>query len=90
MVDEIHSDGGMIHSFYSHCGGLIAPESDDNPWHYKISWNPRNIVTAGHAGAVFKQNGEVKELEYKELFAEKDMFPFPEMRHYAGILTVIL
>jgi len=71
MVDEIHEEGGEIYSFYSHCGGLIAKESDNNPWHYKISWNPKNVVTAGQAGAIFKYEGEVKELEYRDLFAEK-------------------
>lgn len=78
IIDEIHDDGGSIHSCYSHCGGLIAPESDDNPWHYKISWNPRNVVTAGQAGAIFRQNGEIKELEYKELFAEKRFVSIPD------------
>lgn len=77
IIDEIHSDGGKITSFYSHCGGLVAPESDNNPWHYKISWNPRNVVTAGQAGAIFKQNGEIKELEYKELFSEKRYVSIP-------------
>ena len=71
MIDSIHEDGGKIDSFYSHCGGLTTPESDNNPWHYKISWNPRNIVAAGEAGAVFKKDGEIKGLGYEELFAEK-------------------
>jgi len=38
LIDEIRTNGGTITSFKSHCGGLVAPESDDNPWHYKISW----------------------------------------------------
>ncbi|WP_216072597.1 saccharopine dehydrogenase C-terminal domain-containing protein, partial [Acinetobacter baumannii] len=50
LIQGIKSKGGTIQSFRSHCGGLIAPESDTNAWHYKISWNPRNIVTAGSAG----------------------------------------
>jgi len=78
MIDDIHSDGGRILSFYSHCGGLVAAESDDNPWHYKISWNPRNVVTAGQAGAIFKKEGEIIELEYKELFAEKRFVSIPD------------
>ncbi|HTM91409.1 MAG TPA: saccharopine dehydrogenase C-terminal domain-containing protein [Flavisolibacter sp.] len=78
LIDEIGNEGGIIHSFYSHCGGLIAPDSDNNPWHYKISWNPGNVVTAGQAGAIFKQNGEIKELEYKELFAEKRFVSIPD------------
>ena len=58
LIHSIKKQGGKITSFKSHCGGLIAPESDDNPWHYKISWNPRNIIMAGKAGAVYKENDE--------------------------------
>lgn len=78
MIDEIQNGQGTINSFYSYCGGLVAPESDNNPWHYKISWNPRNVVTAGQAGAILKQNGEIKELEYKELFAQKRFVSIPD------------
>ncbi len=78
MIDHIHQMGGTIHSFLSHCGGLVAPESDDNPWHYKISWNPRNVVNAGKAGAIFKQDDEIREIEYKELFAEKRFVSIPD------------
>ncbi|HEY6505969.1 MAG TPA: saccharopine dehydrogenase C-terminal domain-containing protein [Chitinophagaceae bacterium] len=69
IIDEIHAKGGKITSFKSHCGGLVAPESDDNPWHYKISWNPRNIILAGKAGAHYKEKGEEIRLKYEELFA---------------------
>jgi saccharopine dehydrogenase-like NADP-dependent oxidoreductase len=77
LIDAIHNDGGKIISFYSHCGGLVAPESDDNPWHYKISWNPRNVVLAGKAGAVYKLNGIEKKLDYAELFSEKRFTTIP-------------
>lgn len=78
LIDGIHADGGKIISFYSHCGGLVAPESDDNPWHYKISWNPRNVVMAGKAGAMYKQDGEIEEVDYEELFAEKRYVNIPD------------
>lgn len=78
IIDEIQTQGGKITSFLSHCGGLVAPESDDNPWHYKISWNPRNVVNAGKAGAVYKQNGTIQELSYKELFGEKRLIHLPD------------
>ena len=68
IIDEIKAKGGKITSFKSHCGGLVAPESDDNPWHYKISWNPRNIVMAGQSGAVYKENNEIKNIPYNNLF----------------------
>lgn len=68
IIDEIKAKGGKINSFKSHCGGLVAPESDDNPWHYKISWNPRNIVMAGQSGAVYKEKNEIKNISYQDLF----------------------
>ena len=71
IIDEVQAKGGKITSFISHCGGLVAPESDDNPWHYKISWNPRNVVNAGKAGALFKQDGQIKQLPYEKIFGEK-------------------
>ncbi|MEO6488333.1 MAG: saccharopine dehydrogenase C-terminal domain-containing protein, partial [Ferruginibacter sp.] len=68
LLDEIKASGAVVSSFKSHCGGLIAPESDNNPWHYKITWNPRNIVLAGKAGAVYKQDGEMVTEQYEDLF----------------------
>jgi len=77
IFDTIHADGGKVTSFKSHCGGLVAPESDDNPWHYKISWNPRNILLAGKSGAHYRDNGEEKKLTYEELFTVDRIVEIP-------------
>lgn len=77
MIDEIHSENGHIISFQSHCGGLVAPESDDNPWRYKISWNPRSVVLAGKSGAHYKENGEEKRLQYENLFDPERAIEIP-------------
>ena len=68
IIDDIKEKGGKITSFKSHCGGLVAPESDNNPWHYKISWNPRNVVLAGKAGAEYKLDGKIVKERYEDLF----------------------
>ncbi len=77
IIDSIRAQGGHITSFRSHCGGLVAPESDDNPWHYKISWNPRNIVLAGKAGAHYRENGKDVHLAYEQLFATQRLVDIP-------------
>jgi saccharopine dehydrogenase-like NADP-dependent oxidoreductase len=77
LIHRIKNLGGTITSFKSHCGGLVAPESDDNPWHYKVSWNPRNVVLAGKAGATFKENNEVKHVPYEELFNTNHILEIP-------------
>jgi saccharopine dehydrogenase-like NADP-dependent oxidoreductase len=68
IIDNVKAKGGKITSFESHCGGLVAPDSDDNPWHYKISWNPRNVVLAGKAGAEYIQEGKHITEKYENLF----------------------
>ncbi len=83
IIDEIKAKGGSITSFKSHCGGLIAPESDNNPWHYKISWNPRNIVMAGQSGAVYKLNNETKTVKYADLFDVSNKIVFDGLENLA-------
>jgi saccharopine dehydrogenase-like NADP-dependent oxidoreductase len=68
MIDEIHESGGEIISFKSYCGGLVAPQSNDNPWGYKFSWNPRNVVLAGQGTAQYLDHGQTQYIEYGELF----------------------
>ena len=70
LIDDILDKAGTITSFTSHCGGLIAPESDDNPWHYKISWNPKNIVMAGKGGAIYLEENTIKQKNYDMLFTD--------------------
>lgn len=79
LIHEIEAKNGQIISFKSHCGGLVAPENDDNPWHYKISWNPRNVVLAGKAGAIFKLNGAVFEKPYSEIFDSREEVNLPDL-----------
>lgn len=83
MVDNIKDQGGLIKSFKSHCGGLVAPESDDNPWHYKITWNPANIVNAGKAGAVYKENGHIIKINYPDVFNQHGTVSIPGYGRYA-------
>lgn len=69
VIDRIKSQGGKMIMFESFCGGLIAPESDSNLWHYKFTWNPRNVVVAGQGGvAKFIQEGKYKYIPYHKLF----------------------
>ncbi len=68
IIHSIHRVAGTITSFKSYCGGLIAPESDNNPWHYKFSWNPRNVITAGFGGAKYLSGGKIVEVPYEKMF----------------------
>ena len=69
VIDRIRDKGGKMLLFESFTGGLVAPESDNNLWNYKFTWNPRNVVVAGQGGvAEFIQEGKYKYIPYHRLF----------------------
>ena len=79
-IDEIRDKGGKMILFESFCGGLVAPESDDNLWNYKFTWAPRNVVLAGQGGAAkFIQEGTYKYIPYHKLFSRTE---FMEVEGY--------
>lgn len=69
VIDRVRSEGGELQSFESFTGGLISPDTDpDNPWRYKFTWNPRNVVMAGQGTARYLRNGKYKYIPYQQLF----------------------
>jgi saccharopine dehydrogenase-like NADP-dependent oxidoreductase len=78
-IDEIKAKGGKLLAFRSYTGGLIAPESDNNPWHYKITWNPRNVVLAGQGTAQYLHKKKLKFIPYNRLFREVWPIDIPGM-----------
>jgi len=80
VIDRIRDKGGKMLLFESFTGGLIAPESDNNLWNYKFTWNPRNVVLAGQGGAAeFLQEGKYKYIPYHRLFRRTE---FIEIENY--------
>ncbi|MEA1878162.1 MAG: saccharopine dehydrogenase C-terminal domain-containing protein [Bacteroidota bacterium] len=69
IIDDIKNKGGKLLAFKSRTGGLVAPEYDNNPWNYKFTWNPRNVVLAGQGTSMFIRNGRYKYIPYNKLFS---------------------
>jgi saccharopine dehydrogenase (NADP+, L-glutamate forming) len=68
IIDYVHGRGGKVKHFRSYCGGLPAPEADDNPYGYKFSWSPIGVLLAGTNDARFKEDGVIVEIPGAELF----------------------
>jgi saccharopine dehydrogenase (NADP+, L-glutamate forming) len=84
IIHEAKAKGEVIRSFKSYCGGLLAPESEDNPWKYKFTWNPRNVVLAGQGTSKFLDHGEVKLVPYQQLFKRVETIHFPGLGDFDG------
>lgn len=85
IIDDIRARGGTLLSFESFTGGLIAPETDpDNPWRYKFTWNPHNVVTAGQGTARYLYEGECKYIPYQQLFRRTTSIYVPGHGDYEG------
>jgi len=72
LLDGLREEGARILAFRSYTGGLIAPESNNNPWGYKFSWNPRNVILAGQGTARFIQDGKYRYIPYHRLFSSAE------------------
>jgi saccharopine dehydrogenase-like NADP-dependent oxidoreductase len=68
VIHRVHASGGRITTFQSYCGGLPAPEADDNPFGYKFSWSPRGVILAGLNDAHYRMDGVDIEVEGEQLF----------------------
>ena len=85
IIHEIKSKGGQLLGFESFTGGLIAPESDNNPWSYKFTWNPRNVVLAGQGGAaMFIQENTYKYIPYQKLFRRTEIIEIEDYGTFEG------
>lgn len=79
VINRIRSKGIDLVAFESSTGGLVAPGFENNPWQYKFTWNPRNVVLAGKDGARFLHNGKFKYIPYHKLFSRIETIQVPEL-----------
>lgn len=71
-LDKLKAEGAKILELRSFCGSLIAPESNDNPWGYKFTWSPMNVIVAGQGAASYLKEGKRKLIPYNRLFTTTD------------------
>jgi saccharopine dehydrogenase-like NADP-dependent oxidoreductase len=84
IIDQVKKKGEEIVSFKSYCGGLLAPESEDNPWKYKFTWNPRNVVLAGQGTSKYIEKGDMKFVPYHQLFRRLETIKFDNLGEFDG------
>jgi saccharopine dehydrogenase (NADP+, L-glutamate forming) len=84
IIDVLKNEGTQINGFKSYCGGLVAPESNNNPWGYKFSWNPRNVILAGQGTARYLENNENKYIPQHRLFSSAEKISVPGIGNFDG------
>lgn len=85
VLDLLKEKGCELTGFETFTGGLIADESvGDNPWLYKFTWNPRNVVLAGQGTCKFIQEGRYKYIPYHKLFRRTEMIYIPGHGYFEG------
>lgn len=87
LLDGIRNDGGRIKLFESFTGGLLSPGSEGaNPWRYKFTWNPRNVVLAGQGGSVkFIQEGKYKYIPPHMVFRRTEFMTVEGYGRFEGL-----
>jgi saccharopine dehydrogenase-like NADP-dependent oxidoreductase len=85
VIDQIRDKGFELRAFESFTGGLLKPnKEEDNPWEYKFTWNPRNVVLAGQGEVKFIQEGRYKYIPYTKLFRRTETIHIPGFGYFEG------
>ncbi len=71
IIHDVQKAGGKVASFMSYCGGLPAPEANDNPLGYKFSWSPKGVVMAGRNDARYLKDGKEVFVPGADLFGHR-------------------
>lgn len=87
IIDGIRERDGKVILFESFTGGLLSPQSEgDNPWRYKFTWNPRNVVLAGQGGTVkFIQEGKYKYIPPHMVFRRTEFMEVHGYGRFEGL-----
>jgi saccharopine dehydrogenase-like NADP-dependent oxidoreductase len=84
VIHEVHEAGGRILAFTSYCGGLPAPEANNNPFGYKFSWSPRGVLLASKNSARFLKDGQIVTIPAADLFAKPEVIAIPGLGEFEG------
>jgi saccharopine dehydrogenase-like NADP-dependent oxidoreductase len=84
VIEKLKSKNADIQGFMSYTGGLVAPKYDNNPWNYKFTWNPRNVVVAGQGTAKLLLEGKYKYIPYHKLFERIEKFYVLDYGEFEG------
>jgi saccharopine dehydrogenase-like NADP-dependent oxidoreductase len=84
IIDKVHHNDGKVISFTSFTGGLPAPEANNNPFGYKLSWSPRGVLLAGRNDAHFLRDGNEVMIPGPELFSNYEIMAVPGMGNFEG------
>ncbi|MFW9962030.1 MAG: saccharopine dehydrogenase C-terminal domain-containing protein [Candidatus Sifarchaeia archaeon] len=84
IIDEVHKNNGKIESFTSFTGGLPAPDANNNPYGYKLSWSPRGVLLAGRNDAHFLLKGKKVKIPGPELFENCELMEIPGIGTFEG------
>lgn len=84
VIDQHRKEGFSVHTFETFTGGLLAPAENHNPWEYKFTWNPRNVILAGNGAVKFIQEGRYKYIPYHRLFRRTEIIHIPGHGYFEG------
>jgi saccharopine dehydrogenase-like NADP-dependent oxidoreductase len=85
IIHKLRAEGSELISFESFAGGLISPDTEkDNPWKYKFTWSPRNVVMAGQGTARYIHGGKLKFISYPQLFKRVTGVTVPGYGEFEG------
>ena len=82
-IESLNKRGDIL-EFESYTGGLIKYDIDKNPWGYKFTWNPMNVIIAGADGATYLSENKKKNIPYNKVFKDLAKINLSNTESYEG------
>ncbi len=79
VIDTVHGFGGKVESLQTAAGALPTPEfADQNPFHYKFSWNTRGVLQSSNTNAYYLKDGQKVAVESHAFYENtlKKVYPY--------------
>ena len=83
VIDELKITSKIL-EFESYTGGLIDYDKEENPWGYKFTWNPMNVILAGSDDAYYIENYKKVFVPYTKLFKNIKDINIPGVGYFEG------
>ena len=87
VIDRTKKAGATVNSFYSYCGGLPAPECNNNPFGYKFCWSPLGVLLAALSDGRYMKDGKIVDIPAEKIFQHYWLIDIPDAGIYEAYVN---
>jgi saccharopine dehydrogenase-like NADP-dependent oxidoreductase len=85
VIDNIQAKGGVISSFKTYAGSLIAESCIDNPWEFKLTEPASDLINLGKGNNRYVIRDQLQYVTHQNLFLRAEPLPLNGIRNAVAV-----